>query len=52
MSISDTSRQVKMIQMYSNHLSHLYQREVSLDEAAIKWGSGKLAKLYRARYSY
>jgi len=43
--------QVRMIQMYRVHLSHLFGYEVSELEACIQW-SKHLALMYRSRHDY
>lgn len=34
---SDNERQIKMIEIYAIHLSHLWGRDVSVEEAAFEW---------------
>lgn len=44
---SDNNRQCEMIKVYAEHLSHLYEREVSHDEAAYLWVKHSMAERYK-----
>lgn len=48
--IEDNMEQVRMIQMYRVHLSHLFGYELTELEACIQWCK-RLALIYRVRHN-